>query len=340
MKTSDYYFDLPEELIAQYPADRRGTSRLLILDKTTGSCRHTHIDAIVDEIPDDAVVVVNNSKVRKARVFAETEFSGKVEFLFLEALDKFRWKVMVTKAKRQKVGRTYRFDNDMSAVLVEDHGGTKVIETDIELTDDFFDAYGHVPLPPYIKREDDFSDASRYQTVYAEKPGSVAAPTAGLHFTKEIMDSLERRGIVVVPVTLHVGLGTFLPIRTDDIHDHVMHTEQYEISEESAALLNEQLDSNRPIVAVGTTSVRTLESAFDIESGHIVPGKRSTDIFIRPGYTFKVVDMLLTNFHTPESTLLILVSAFAGKEKIFSAYREAIDQKYRFFSYGDAMFIK
>lgn len=340
MKTSDYYFDLPEELIAQYPADRRGTSRLLILDKTTGACRHTHIDAIVDEIPDDAVVVVNNSKVRKARVFAETEFSGRVEFLFLEALDRFRWKVMVTKAKRQKVGRSYRFDNDMSAVLVEDHGGTKVIETDIELTDDFFDAYGHVPLPPYIKREDDFSDASRYQTVYAEKPGSVAAPTAGLHFTKEIMDSLESRGIAIVPVTLHVGLGTFLPIRTDDIHDHVMHTEQYEISKESAALLNGQLDSKRPIVAVGTTSVRTLESAFDIESGHIVPGKRSTDIFIRPGYTFKVVDMLLTNFHTPESTLLILVSAFAGKEKIFSAYREAIDQKYRFFSYGDAMFIK
>jgi S-adenosylmethionine:tRNA ribosyltransferase-isomerase len=339
-KTKDYYFDLPEELIAQYPADRRGESRLFVLNREKQSFEHAHITDIIDHLPEDSIIVVNDSRVRKARVYGKTDFSGSVEFLFIQALDeRTTWEVMSSKSKRQKVGRIYHFPGGITGTIVEDRGNTKVLTVDKHLDESFFDTHGHMPLPPYIRREDEISDQERYQTIYAEKHGSVAAPTAGLHFTGEILDSIKRRGIQIVPVTLHVGLGTFLPIRTEDIDDHLMHTEQYEISDASAAIINKQLASGKPVIAVGTTSVRTLESAYDPADHTVRTGLRSTNLFITPGYTFNVVDHLLTNFHTPESTLLILVSAFAGRDLILSAYQEAVKERYRFFSYGDAMFI-
>ncbi len=340
MKTSDFSFDLPEGLIAQYPTDSRGTSRLLVLDRHTGERTHTDIGHLAELIPEDALLVINNSKVRKARVFAKTAFEGQVEFLFLEQLDQRRWKTIVTKSKRQKTGRTYTFAGGITAELTEDLGSEKIITMSEPLDEEFFLHYGHMPLPPYIKREDEFLDDSRYQTVYAKEIGSVAAPTAGLHVTRQIIDELKAKGVRITEVTLHVGLGTFLPIRSDDIHDHAMHTEEYEVSAESAELINQYKREGRPIYAVGTTSVRTLEAAYDDATAQVRAGRRSTDIFIKPGYTFKVIDALLTNFHTPESTLLILVSALAGKDNIFAAYAEAIEQQYRFFSYGDAMLIR
>lgn len=339
MKTKDFYFDLPEQLIAQYPADRRGTSRLLVLDRKSRSCTHSEIDHIRSFMPEDVMIVVNNSKVRKARVYAQTEYAGTVEFLFLEQTGPVLWKIISTKSKRQKVGRTYTLPNGAHAEILEDHGSTKILKTSQILDESFFDEHGHMPLPPYIKREDEFADGDRYQTVYAHEVGSVAAPTAGLHFTESIMDDLRAHDVKIVPVTLHVGLGTFLPIRSEDITEHTMHTEEYEISEEAAAEINRHREQGKPILAVGTTSVRTLESAYDKDLDAVVPGRRSTDIYITPGYRFNVVDALLTNFHTPESTLLILVSAFADRELIFSAYEQAIEKEYRFFSYGDAMLI-
>lgn len=339
-KTRDYFFDLPEDLIAQYPSDKRGTSRLLVLDRKRGTHAHLHISDIVDLLEEDTVLVVNDSRVRKARVYAKTDFSGSVEFLFIQALEgRSVWEVMSSKAKRQKVGRVYHFPENVTGEIVEDRGNTKVIRLERPVEESYFDTYGHIPLPPYIRREDEFSDQERYQTIYAEKYGSVAAPTAGLHFTDEILQKIREKGIRIVPVTLHVGLGTFLPIRSEHIDDHLMHTEQYEIGETSAQIINEQIESGKPITAVGTTSVRTLESAFVATSGRLRSGMRSTDLFITPGYEFKVVDHLITNFHTPESTLLILVSAFAGKQQIFDAYEAAVRERYRFFSYGDAMFI-
>ena len=340
MRTKDFYFDLPEELIAQYPTDRRGRSRLMVLDRESGEVTHSSIDHIVDFIPEDALMIVNDSKVRKARVFAQTEFSGQVEFLFLEQHDELTWEVMVTKSKRQKKGRVYTFADGTKALMVDDLDGTRIIRTDRPIDESFFENLGHIPLPPYIKREDEFSDSSRYQTVYAEKIGSVAAPTAGLHFTDELLDALREKGVRIETVTLHVGLGTFLPIRTDEIEHHSMHSETYDISEETAQLINAYKHAGKPVIAVGTTSVRTLESAYDEKVGGVVPGRCSTDIFITPGYEFKVVEGLVTNFHTPESTLLILVSALAGREHIFGAYEEAIRERYRFYSYGDAMFIR
>ncbi len=340
MRTKDFYFELPDELIAQYPTDNRGRSRLMVMDRISGKVTHTSIEHIVDHISEDTLIIVNNSKVRKARVFAKTEFSGEVEFLFLEQLDELTWKVMVTKAKRQKKGRVYTFADDTKATMLDSEGGTKTIKMSRILDEKFFEKQGHVPLPPYIKREDEFSDSSRYQTVYADTVGSVAAPTAGLHFTEDILDSIRAKGIRIEAVTLHVGLGTFLPIRSDDIEEHSMHSETFDISEDTASIINAQISSGKPIIAVGTTSVRTLESAYNVETKKIEPGKRATDIFITPGYEFKVVNQLITNFHTPESTLLILVSAFSSKKNIFEAYQEAIKKRYRFYSYGDAMFIR
>ena len=339
-KTRDYFFELPEDLIAQYPSDKRGASRLFVLDRNRGTHAHRHISDIVDLLEEDTVLVVNDSRVRKARVYAKTDFSGSVEFLFIQALeDRSVWEVMTSKAKRQKIGRIYHFPDDVAGEIIEDRGNTKVIKLERPVEESYFDTHGHIPLPPYIRREDEFSDQERYQTIYAEKYGSVAAPTAGLHFTDEILQKITDRGIRIVPVTLHVGLGTFLPIRSEHIDDHLMHTEQYEINETSAEIINSQIAAGKPVTAVGTTSVRTLESAFDSQTGYVRAGMRSTDLFITPGYEFKVVDHLITNFHTPESTLLILVSAFAGKQRIFDAYEEAVRERYRFFSYGDAMFI-
>ncbi len=342
MKTSEFYFNLPKELIAQTPADKRGESRLIVLDKQTGELDHTMITDFPDLIEDGTLIVVNNSRVRKARVYGISSTGGKVEFLLTKHINSESWETIVSKRKKQKVGKDFKFPGDVTGVITV-HNETKTVITFSKLIDDIWlDKFGHMPLPPYIKREDTKEDSDRYQTVYAKNTGSVAAPTAGLHFTDKILKQLKEKNIEVVSVTLHVGLGTFIPVRTDVVEDHKMHTEDYEISEDTAFKINKAKQDGRKILAVGTTSVRTIESAWEgsINKGEIVPGKSSTNIYIYPGYKFKVVDQMLTNFHTPDSSLILLVSAFAGKERIKEAYSEAIEQKYRFFSYGDAMLIR
>lgn len=345
MLTRDYYFDLPGELIAQVPTDRRGEEKLLVLDKTSGSYKDMMMKDFPSLIEPGSIMVVNNSRVRKARCYGESETGGTVEFLFLEENADHSWNAMVSKAKRQRVGRRYLFLDGEGAlveeavIVAENEDGTRRVSFSHPLDEDFFTRCGHVPLPPYIKREDDFSDESRYQTVYASQSGSVASPTAGLHFTKELLDEVKDRGVEILPVTLHVGAGTFLPVRSEKVEDHHMHYERYTVSDETADAINRAKAEGRPIVAVGTTSVRTLESATG-EDGLVHPGWGRTNIFIYPGYRFRTVDRLLTNFHTPESTLLMLVSALAGREHIMAAYEHAIAQRYRFYSYGDAMFIR
>ncbi len=341
MEIREFSFNLPEHLIAQYPSDRRGTSRLLVLDRATGSLRDSSISSLASFLPEGSLLVVNNSKVRKARLYGESETGGKVEFLFLNQIDALRWLVMTSKSKRQRIGKSYTFTEEgrIRGTIVEELSEGKVLETSQPLDDTFFDTYGHIPLPPYIRRDDEFLDSSRYQTVYADTSGSVAAPTAGLHFTDEILKSVEDRGITIAPVTLHVGPGTFLPVRSTHLEEHTMHTEYYEISQETASAINAAKREKRDVIAVGTTSVRTLESAWNRETGRLEAGKGSTRLFITPGFQFNVVDRLMTNFHTPESTLLVLVSSFASREMILSAYSHAVQQEYRFFSYGDAMLI-
>ncbi len=344
MLTRDYFFDLPEELIAQYPADRRGSDRLLLLDRASSSFSDHMMADFPSLIAKGSVIVVNNSKVRKARVYGTSSTGGIVEFLFLSPNADHSWKCMVRRAKKQKEGKEYVFtDKDgnpvrKGVIARVNADSTRDVVFDEPIDESFFTLCGHVPLPPYIKREDSFMDESRYQTVYAKMPGSVAAPTAGLHFTKELMEEARSLGFPIYEVTLHVGAGTFLPVRTENIEDHHMHTEHFEIAEETAEAINKAKAEGRRILAVGTTSVRTLESA--AQDGRIAKLYGDTDIFIRPGYSFSIVDDLLTNFHTPESTLLMLVSALAGKDLIFSAYQHAIEERYRFFSYGDAMYIR
>ena len=345
MLTRDYYFDLPEHLIAQVPSARRGEDRLLLLDRKSGGYEDHMMGDFPSLIAPGSVIVVNNSKVRKARVYGRAESGALVEFLFLSPNADHTWKCMAKKAKRQKEGKQYVFEDRegnpvrTGRIVRASDDGTRDIEFSEPIDESFFALVGHVPLPPYIRREDSFQDESRYQTVYAKMPGSVAAPTAGLHFTKELMERARELGFPIYEVTLHVGAGTFLPVRTENIEDHHMHTEHFEISAEAAEALNKAKRDGRRILAVGTTSVRTLESAAD-EDGNIARLYGETDIFIRPGYRFRFVDDLLTNFHTPESTLLMLVSALAGKDLVFSAYRHAIEEEYRFFSYGDAMYIR
>jgi len=339
LRTKDFDFELPAELIAQTPADKRGEDRLLVMDRKTGKYEDTLISNFVDLIDSDSVLVVNNSRVRKARVYATSETGGKVEFLFLEEMQDHSWNCMVTKAKRQRIGKTYTFDDDLHGeIIANKEYGTKYVKFDKEISEDWFLKNGHVPLPPYIKREDCFSDENRYQTVYAKNEGSVAAPTAGLHFTKEILDQIKAKGVQIVEVTLHVGMGTFMPVRSESLDDHDMHWERYSISEEVAKTINDAKKQGRKIVATGTTSVRTLESAS--VDGVLQAGLGRTNLFIKPGYKYEIVDQLLTNFHTPESTLLVLVSAFSTKKFIMDAYKHAVEERYRFFSYGDAMFLK
>ena len=346
MLTKDFYFDLPDSLIAQEPSEKRGEDRLLVLDKNSGEYKDMMMSDFPYLLPENSVLVVNNSKVRKARTYAESvETGGVVEFLFLGKNSNGSWKAMVTKSKRQKKGKRFVWKDSEGKAYVyaviekENDDGTRDVRFDSDIDESFFQTLGHVPLPPYIKREDNWKDENRYQTIYAKKEGSVAAPTAGLHFTPEIMEKIKERGIKIYEVTLHVGAGTFLPVRSEEIENHHMHTESYEISPETAEELNKAKREGKTIVAVGTTSIRTLESASD-ENGVLTSLKGDTSIFIYPGYKFKFVDNLLTNFHTPESTLLMLVSALAGKDHILTSYRHAVEEKYRFFSYGDAMFIK
>lgn len=346
MLTKDFYFDLPEELIAQEPSKERGEDRLLVLDKNSGEWKDMMMSSFPSLLPENSVLVVNNSKVRKARTYGENpETGGIVEFLFLGKNQNGSWKAMVSKSKRQRVGKHFVWSDKNKVPYVdgviekENEDGTKDVRFSREIDEDFFSLCGHVPLPPYIKREDNFQDESRYQTVYAKKEGSVAAPTAGLHFTPELLDEIKKRGIPLYEVTLHVGAGTFLPVRSEEIEGHHMHTESYEINEETAEALNKAKREGKTIIAVGTTSIRTLESAAN-DKGELVKLKGDTSIFIYPGYKFKFVDNLLTNFHTPESTLVMLVSALAGRENILRSYEHAVEEKYHFYSYGDAMFIK
>lgn len=351
MKISEFTFDLPQELIAQTPAQRRGDDRLLVIDRKTGEYQDMQMSDFPSLIEPGSVIVVNDTKVRKARVFGISETGGKVEFLFTGALGPDRWQAMVSKSKKQRPGKGYDFlDKDGNLycravietdVQDSDSGSSlKIVKFDRPVDEDFFQKCGHVPLPPYIKREDDFNDENRYQTIFANECGSMASPTAGLHFTPELVAQLEKKGVEVLHITLHVGMGTFLPVRTENLEDHVMHTESYQVSDEVADKINRAKAEGRKIVAIGTTSVRTLESAVDRETGLLMAKSSSTNLFIKPGFEFRMVDMMLTNFHTPESTLLVLVSAFAGKDHILAAYRHAVEKRYHFFSYGDATFLR
>ncbi len=337
MKTRDFSFDLPEELIAQYPAENRGESRLLILDRPTGDISHRMISDFPSIIPEGALIVFNNTRVRKARLFAKTEGGGTVEFLLLRNLGENRWEAVVQRRKRQQVGRRYTFPENMEAELVEKPEGLGILQFSASLDDGYFERNGNIPLPPYIRREGENTDDERYQTVYSRETGSVAAPTAGLHFTDGVMEAIRARAEIAY-VTLHVGIGTFQPIRSEYLADHQMHREEYEVSVETAKKVNTAKKEGRPVIAVGTTTVRTLESSW--KDNGLRTGRDATELFISPGYKFKVVDHMFTNFHTPESSLLVMVSAFAGRETILDTYAAAVKEQYRFFSYGDAMFIQ
>ncbi|GHU64720.1 S-adenosylmethionine:tRNA ribosyltransferase-isomerase [Spirochaetia bacterium] len=349
MKTSDFFFDLPENLIAQYPPEKRGQSRLMVLDRNSGLREH-HLTAELPEIlaawDKKPLLVFNNSKVRKARLLGiSAETNAKVEFLLLNKIDEYTWKAMAQRAKRRRPGSRYVFDDHTEAEILSEEGEFRILTFNHPIDDAWLDLHGHIPLPPYIKRDDNQMDSDRYQTVYAQNTGSAAAPTAGLHFTKEILDELKNRGMDTAFITLHVGLGTFLPVRALNIEDHTMHEEIYTIAEETAAKIEKAKAEKRPVLAVGTTSVRTLESAWICDAssplgGCLKRGEGTTSIFIYPGYQFKVADAMFTNFHTPGSTLLMLVSAFAGRELVLESYKEAVEKGYRFFSYGDAMLIK
>jgi len=339
METTEFSFNLPEELIAQFPPEYRGTSRMLCLDRSTGIPEHCMVSDLPEILEAGALLVFNDSKVRRARLFARSmDTDADTEFLLLDKLGPARWRVMAKKAKRQRIGRRYRFDDGIEAEIEAEDGDLRILRFSVEIDETWLDTHGHMPLPPYIKRMDEINDSNRYQTIYARAIGSVAAPTAGLHFTPEILAALDARGIEKTFVTLHVGLGTFLPVRSSTIEEHIMHEEAYSVSEETAQAVHRAKAEKRPIIAVGTTSVRVLESAW--QAGHLTEGSGRTSIFIYPGYRFNVVDRLFTNFHTPESTLLMLVAAFAGTDVILKSYQEAIKARYRFFSYGDAMYIK
>lgn len=346
MKLTDFDFDLPQDLIAQKPSGKRGDDRLMLLDRKNGSVFHHQMNDLPDLIMPGTLMIFNNSKVRRARCYGIKETTGRnQEFMFLNQLDKegFLWNTIVKSAKKQKNGMRYQFPDGTVAQIVDFPGNEKTefraLKFDFPLDEKWFEKNGHIPLPPYIKREDTEEDSERYQNVYAKETGSAACPTAGLHFTEEMLSCLAEKNIERDFVTLHVGLGTFLPVRESIIENHKMHEEVYTISESTAEKINKAKREGRPILAVGTTSVRTLESSAD-EKGFVKSGTSSTRIFMYPGYKFKVVDQMFTNFHTPESTLIMLVSAFAGRENILNAYKNAVENRYRFFSYGDAMFIR
>ncbi len=334
MKTTDFSFDLPNELIAQHPSSERGGSRLMHLPRTTGDPSHHKVSDLPELLRPGSLLVFNQSRVRKARLYAEER-----EYLLLERVRSGpeQWEAMTKKASRLRIGQSITFPANAIGTVTSIHDGRVVLQFEAALSEEYFESHGHVPLPPYINREDEEEDEDRYQTVYASEYGSVAAPTAGLHFTESLLQRLDARGIESAWVTLHVGMGTFLPVRTDDPDKHVMHSERCVVSEETASQINNALSDGRDVVAVGTTSVRTLESA--AERGRVRPFSGSTDIFIKPGFEFQVISGLFTNFHTPQSTLVMLVSALAGRTRILDAYVLAVSKRYRFFSYGDAMLI-
>ncbi|MBO6138234.1 MAG: tRNA preQ1(34) S-adenosylmethionine ribosyltransferase-isomerase QueA [Lachnospiraceae bacterium] len=337
---SDFYYDLPEELIAQDPLERRDSSRLMTLSRSTGEFEHRVFSDIEGLINPGDCLVLNNTKVIPARLLGVKEDTGTaVEILLLKRKAKDSFETIVRPGKKLRPGARVSFGNGELKAQIEEvlEGGNRLVRFEFEgVFEEILDRLGQMPLPPYIKHE--LKDRDRYNTVYARYEGSAAAPTAGLHFTEELLNRLSDKGVRLVYITLHVGLGTFRPVKEDDILKHKMHSEYYEISRESAEAINSVKASGGRVIAVGTTSTRTLESAADL-SGRLSADSGETDIFIYPGYKFKVIDGLITNFHLPESTLIMLVSALAGRENVLRAYREAIKERYRFFSFGDAMFI-
>lgn len=340
MKRQDFYFDLPEELIAQDPLEDRSSSRLLVLDKKTGATSHHIFREIKDYLKPGDCLVINDTKVIPARLIGEKEGTGgKVEVLLLKRKENDVWETLVKPGKKMKPGARVSFGDGLlkGEVLEVVEEGNRLIHFEYEgIFEEILDQLGQMPLPPYITHT--LKDKNRYQTVYAKYEGSAAAPTAGLHFTEELFQKLEEKGVLVANVTLHVGLGTFRPVKVDDVSKHHMHTEFYQVTKEEADKINKAKQAGGRIVCVGTTSCRTIESAAD-ENGVLKPGQGDTDIFIYPGYSFKMMDVLITNFHLPESTLLMLVSALAGKEQVMRVYEEAVQERYRFFSFGDAMII-
>ena len=336
---SSYYYDLPEELIAQTPVEPRDSSRLLVYHRKNGQIEHKIFRDIVDYLNNGDVLVINNTRVLPARLFGYKDTGAKIEVLLQKRIDLKNWEVIAKPFKRLSVGTKVTFSTNLSCEVVEkgDYGSCKIRFDFDGVFEDRLSEVGQMPLPPYIHEK--LKNKERYQTVYSKVEGSSAAPTAGLHFTKELLTKIKDKGVEIIEVLLHVGLGTFRPVKEDNILNHDMHSEYIEMTEENANKLNRAKQEGRRIIAVGTTSVRVLESCAD-DNGKIVPQKRETDIFIYPSYKFKVVDALITNFHLPESTLIMLISAFAGYDETMHIYREAVKEKYRFFSFGDAMFIE
>lgn len=340
MKTSDFYYDLPEELIAQTPVEPRDSSRLLVLDRETGEMSHEHFYNILEHLREGDCLILNDSRVLPARIFGLKNGTGaRVEFLLLRCISGNRWETLTKPGKKAKPGSEFIFGDGILKCTVADvtDDGNRIV--DFECEGNFYEALdklGQMPLPPYIHEK--LEDQERYQTVYSRERGSAAAPTAGLHFTKELLAKAEEMGVKIGFVTLHVGLGTFRPVKVDDVTNHKMHSEHYELNEKTARLINETKKNGRRVICVGTTSCRTLETVAKKE-GCIRESEGWTDIFIYPGFKFEVIDGLITNFHLPESTLIMLVSAFAGFDNIMNAYKTAVKEKYRFFSFGDSMCI-
>ena len=349
MHINDFDYELPQELIAQTPAAKRDASRLMVVNRENGTIEHKHFYDIIDYLKEGDCLVLNNSKVLPARLYGVKEGTGaNIEFLLIKRIEGDVWETMVRPGKRLKPGDSVSFSEDkLFRAIVKDYGedGTRIVEFEYEgIFLERLEELGKMPLPPYIERENNSEDKDRYQTVYAKNEGSVAAPTAGLHFTPELLEKAKAKGVKLAYVTLHVGIGTFRPVKVENIEEHHMHFEEYFIDEETAEIINETVKAGGRIVSVGTTSTRTVESAafFDEESGKYLvrAGHGSTGIFIYPGYEFKIIKALITNFHLPKSTLLMLISALYNREDILKAYKVAVEEKYRFFSYGDAMFIR
>lgn len=341
MKRQDFYYELPEELIAQDPLEDRSSSRLLVLDKESGAVSHHVFKDVIDYLNEGDCLVINDTKVLPARLIgAKVGTDAKIEVLLLKRKENNIWETLVKPGKKAKIGTKISFGDGLLMGEVVDivEEGNRLIQFTYEgIFEEILDQLGQMPLPPYITHH--LEDKNRYQTVYAEHTGSAAAPTAGLHFTPELLEKIEKKGVDIARVTLHVGLGTFRPVKVDEITDHHMHSEFFRIEEEAATKINRAKDTGKKVICVGTTSCRTVESAAD-ETGHLKACSGWTEIFIYPGYQFKVLDSLITNFHLPESTLVMLVSALAGREYVLAAYEEAVKERYRFFSFGDAMFIQ
>lgn len=338
LKKKDFYYDLPEELIAQTPLEKRSNSKLMVLDREKETIHHNYFYNLLDYLNKGDCLVINNTKVIPGRLYGEKPTGAKIEILLLKEIDKYTWECLAKPAKRLKLDTEIVFSEDLKGKVVKDlKQGIKHIRFQYEGSfHNIIDIIGEMPLPPYIKEK--LEEKNRYQTVYAKKTGSAAAPTAGLHFTDELMEKIKAKGVKIAYITLHVGLDTFRPVKVDNISDHKMHSEYYEIDGYNADLINSTKKSGGRVISVGTTSTRTLET-IGKDTGFVEKGYGWTDIFLYPGYKFKIVDGLITNFHLPESTLLMLVSAFATKDYIFKAYQEAVKEEYRFFSFGDAMFI-